>query len=269
MLPTVTTRGNQSKSKCEQPGHRSDLGEGTTESSPSDELEELRKTVAALRAAQTKSNKKLQEVIDSQNFMSDKYDELMLKLEDMCEVKNKVVQLEKTLIEKDKILIEQAKEIERMKEGARSVEQYQRRRQLEIHGIQQEPNENLEEILINITSQIGITLEASEIDVIHRLPSRFQKINPVIVELRTRKVRDLILAKKSKKKMNDGLGNQVYIFESLSPYFKNLLWQTRTVAKQKQYNFTYFRKNAILVKKTQDSNDIIKVETVKDLANIV
>lgn len=207
-------------------------------------------------------NGKLNSVIESQSFLSAKYDELLGKLNFLDKFQEKVEKLEIMVTERDR-------EIAELKTQVRLNEQYGRRRQLEIHGAIQQPNENLDQIVINIARQVNVNVTPSDIDAVHRLPSKIkQRPCPIIVELKSRRMRDEIIYNKRSRKIYDPAGKEVRIFESMSMYYKNLLWKTKQICQDKQFKFAWFKKNTIIVKKTLESKEVIYVRNEEDLKNI-
>lgn len=85
----------------------------------------------------------------------------------------------------------QAKEIETMKERLSKAEdllddmhQYQRKYNLELHGIPEAKGENLESVVEELAQEIDVEdFEESDIDIVHRLPSKL-KPRPIIIKFK-------------------------------------------------------------------------------------
>lgn len=210
-----------------------------------------------LRNGQAETNNKLSEVIASQTYLSEQYEDFRIKMEQVDVLRKKVDVLENILSQRDK-------ELDSLKEQVRGNEQYQRRRQVEIYGVPVVSGENLTSVVQSIAKQVGVDVQPGDVDAAHRLPSR-TKPEPIIVEFCTRTIRNMLLESKKKKTVKGPQGNFIQIHESLSPYFKNLLWKTKTAAREKNYKYVWFKKNKILVKKGDGADTVIEIVKESDL----
>jgi len=73
---------------------------------------------------------------------------------------------------------------------------HQRRNNLEINGIPEVPNEDLYEVFIKLAARVGVKIDKTQLDIIHRVPTRASKPKPIIVKVFNRLIKDQILAKK-------------------------------------------------------------------------
>ena len=105
-------------------------------------------------------------------------------------------------------------------------EQYSRRECLEISGIPDSiPNNNLEDTVLKIFNETGVTVNLRDVEVCHRLN---QKANPKKVIIKLSKRKDVARVMNNKKKLkgmkpqNIGLlsGCKININESLCKYYK-------------------------------------------------
>lgn len=203
----------------------------------------------------------------SQEFLSERYDILLKKLEETNNVVTvlnmKIEDLVGKLQEKDII-------IEDLSNKVHNLEQYSRKNMIEINGVKKVEGEHLESIVVNIAKKMSIEIEEADIEVVHRLPPSRGKEPNIIVEFASRKKRNLFINNKNKIViLNKDIGvgevtDRVYVNESLSPYYKDLLWKTKTAARDKHYKFVWFRFGKLLVKKSE-SDAVIKINNVKDL----
>lgn len=215
-----------------------------------DLLQLLRQEICSQKA---ETNKRLDDVLKSQEFISKQYDTMMKKLEEVQLVTKRVELLETRLAEKDI-------EVKRLQEAVRRNEQYLRRRQLEFHGVEEKEAEDIEMEVINLAQQCNVTLQRNDIDAIHRIPmksSASRGPKPIIVEFARRKVRDQLYLNRNAKQLKDGKGRRVYINESLSPFFKDLLWKVKQVAKPLGYQICTYANMKIIVRKVKGSKAII------------
>ena len=121
-------------------------------------------------------------------------------------------------------------------------EQYSKRECLEISGIPNfNSNNNLEETVLKIFSQTGVTINSRDVEVCHRLN---EPANPkkVIIKLSKRKEVAKVMNNKKKlksmKPQNTGLpfSCKIYINESLSKYYKYLWWKCKLQTDSWQYS---------------------------------
>lgn len=153
------------------------------------------------------------------------------------------------------------------------MEQGLRESNIEINGIPEHRNENLNTTLIQLVKVIGEPVPTS--DIIHA--TRVAKISKdsdrprtVVVKLSSPKCRDAILAavanfnkKNSKQKLSSqhlGLGGSVtpvFVSEHLSPTNKALHAITRKKAKEICYKFVWVRNGRIFVRKDEYSPAIM------------
>lgn len=218
-----------------------------------------------LKRAHEVSAAKWEEMSTSQSFLSSKYDEMLLALNKMGDYFKKIQNLEAKVAEQDK-------ELKLLRKQVQEGDQYGRRRQLEFHGIRKKESENLEQIVSFISNKIDVKLKPGDIDAIHRVPRRFKNgdkpdPDPVLVEFTSRKVRDQLLENKKKMRMKEDL-KDIKIFESLSPYHRDLLWKTKLHVKDKNYKYVWFQRNKVLVKKNRDA-EIVAINQEIDLSKIV
>ena len=230
-----------------------------------DEMESRIKNFIKLMLNEIKTE--IKDVKSSQCHISLQYDDIIKRLDEVVSLKKRVMDLETKLVEKNE-------KIENLQHRLVQVEQYGRRRQLEIRNIKVIDGENTKKVVCTLVSKMGINLNHDDIDACHRIPNYKGQFNTIIVELNSRKKREEIITKKRaqlniKSKDIVGVGEEpVYINESLSPHFKNLLWQAKQKLKTYDYKFVWFKKNLIFAKKDKDSKIVHKIITVADLENI-
>lgn len=182
------------------------------------------------------------------------------------ELKGKVEMMEEVIKKKDE-------EINGLKGRINALEQYGRNRNIEIHNVPEKNGENLEEITQKISEKLGIKITEEEIEVAHRIPTKnTHKPKPIIVQFRSRKIRDKIVADRKKtitqrEVVVNGTSDRVFINENLSPYFKDLLWKAKNRAKELQYRFVWFSRGKVLMRKEEGKN-VFEVKTEEDLAKL-
>lgn len=207
----------------------------------------------------------------SQEFISSKYDEMLSKLNSNNELINNMSKTIESLVGKVK---ERDEVISQLTTRLNHLEQYGRNCNLELCEVKETEGENLENIVLNVAKKMDIYLEPNDIDIVHRLPGKKDKIRSIIVQFSSRKKRDEFIVKKNKIKVtnNDaarnGSDSKIYVNENMTPYFKNLLWKTKTAAHANGYTFAWFRFGRILVRK-DESAGVIRINNETDLDKLV
>jgi len=155
------------------------------------------------------------------------------------------------------------------------AEQYSRNTNLEFAGIAVTEGENLKEIMMKIAETISEPWDPSDIDVIHRLPTRQQGATPKIdAQFVSRTKRDRWLPKRKIKFMfkdivNTNSTKRVYISEHLSDQWMHLLWKAKKVGRPKGYQYIWFHKNKLLAKKRQEDMIPLQILSEDDLGKLV
>lgn len=203
----------------------------------------------------------------SQTFLSDRHDEMLVKLnsfQQLFDNMNKTIEsLVKAVKEKDDI-------IDNLSARLNHLEQYGRNRNLELVQVEECQQENLEDVVMKVANIMDINLVANEIEAVHRLPSKPGKIRKIIVQFTSRKKRDeFVFMKKSTKITNDdvlhnGSRTIIYVNENLTAFNSNLLWKTKGMAREKNYEFVWYRFGKILVRKCEKA-PVILISRESDL----
>lgn len=153
------------------------------------------------------------------------------------------------------------------------LKQFTRKQNIEIKGIPQEPNESLVEIIQRIGDKVEARLEPSDIDVVHRVPTREPAKTNIIVRFGSRSARDKLLQAARKKRLTTsdiGFAETcpIYVNEHLCPEYKALLGMAIAKKKEKKWKFVWVAESKILARKTENSS-VVHIATRADLAKIV
>jgi hypothetical protein len=134
------------------------------------------------------------------------------------------------------------------------MEQYQRKYNLEIHSIPEEPEEDLEVIVKELTEVLDVDIEYSDIDIVHRLNSKL-KMRPIIVKFTSYDFKKDIYAASGTLKYfkcpNDQLNNAkaIHINENLTTSRRRLYADVRKRVKQNNWFTSWTRDGKIFVRK--------------------
>lgn len=181
-----------------------------------------------------------------------------------------VEKLKKDCAEKDR-------KIEDLYNQVNNLDQYSRNKNFEIENLENVNGECVEEIVLNLAAKLEIDLKADEIDAAHRLPTRANSNRPprIIVQLTSRKKRDIFINKKNQIAVltnQDVIGgnnkNRIYVNENLTAFNRDLLWRAKGRAQETGYKFVWYKFGKILVRKNENSREVLKIFSYTDLDKI-
>lgn len=209
--------------------------------------------------------KEVEELKQSMSFMNETFEALRTKGDELETLKKEHASLKLEKAELEQSLANTRKELIELK-------QYTRLSNIEIKGIPQNENESLGDIVQKIGEKIGLNFEPTDIDVVHRVPTKDRKKTNVIVKFATRAARDNFLQCARKKRLSaDDIGfsetNPVYLNEHLCPEYKMLLGLA-IARKKENWKFVWVSNSKILARKAENST-VIHIATRDDLSKIV
>ena len=149
--------------------------------------------------------------------------------------------------------------------------QYVRRNNIEISGIPEIFNDNLEDKVIEICNAFDVVVKKDEIEACHRLPRKRNSKFPATTIVRfvnRRKVESLI---DNKKKVVDlsPLGfesnSKLFFSENLCPYYRTLFYHCRKLKLLGQVKYAWSRNGTVKIRR-DDSSPIIKMCHIDDIA---
>lgn len=144
------------------------------------------------------------------------------------------------------------------------AEQYSRRNCLRISGIQESSNENTDEIVLKMASDIGSGIQLIDIDRSHRIgnPNRNRtKPRDIIVKLSTYRARADFYKKRTSLKDKGYL--RVFVNEDLTRRRSGLLYQARALMKSGNLKGAWSSDGTILIKTNDES--VRRVTSLSDL----
>lgn len=223
-------------------------------------LRQIKEEISKLSTKYSSFETKLDEVIASQKFISDRYDEMNAKIKSQdAEIKSYV------------------KIVHNLEATVRDLEQRSRNINIEVNGLPETQNENSVAAAEKISEVLGVK-GSTCISVAHRVPSK-RSPKPLIIALATRGQRDLWLnAAKNRSKDRDEhmLANElstkfpatkIFINEHLTPEKKRLLMKTKSSAKEAGYQYVWTVDGKILVRKEPKAK-VHRVENEDDIAKL-
>lgn len=157
------------------------------------------------------------------------------------------------------------------------LDQYNRNRNVEIDGIPETQNENIETVVNQLSQLVGVNLNfANDVQAVHRVPTRRKSgIKPIILQFSNRQKRNTFLQRaktvkiKSTSFMPSVPETFVYVNEHLTPYNRELLYKAKQL-KEKGYKFVWPKEGKIFVKKSESHTDkAIHVTTLAEVEKLL
>lgn len=222
--------------------------------------QELTSAIQNLVTAQLNTiNNQIKEFQESINFINAQYEQMKIRLEERCNTVD--------LLKRENEVLKST--VKDLTSRLNIVEVHMRESNIEINGIPENRNENLVNVVVQLSKIIKNPLTEEDIQHVTRV-AQFnrtpEKPRSVIVKLRSARHRDAVLAsvaqynkKNPKEKLNSshlgigGTSKPVYVSEHLSPANKALHAATRIKAKEMNYRFTWIRNGRIFVRKDEFS----------------
>lgn len=217
-----------------------------------------------------KLSRKCDEIEQSQNFISDQYDNVIQTLQST----NKAIQN----AEKDiKVLHDQISTDEEIlsthEDQIDEIQQYLRRDCIEVTGIPSNRDENPKTIAMELGALIGVQNEERDIWTAHRLPASKNVKDRIIVKFVNRDKRNEFYQKRSQLAdkyvkdlphiSNETAGNssmessyanrKIHINESLTAYRKKLFGLINSFKKEQHYKFLWTVNGKILLRQDENS----------------
>lgn len=211
---------------------------------------------------------KIDSIESSMKFFSEKYDQLLAEVTEL--------RSENKTLKKELEAVKSAESNTRIRTNQLTtdlaeLEQYGRRVNLEIQGLPvkgQPREEDICKVLEEVATDIGMDFRPSEIHNAHRLQPRNNGKPPtVIVQFHSKVVRDRWLQKGRKAKIIRD-NSKVYFNENLCPKYRLLLKEAKLRAGTHKYDFVWFSGGRVLVKKNENSENVVVIKSMDDLHKI-
>ena len=180
-------------------------------------------------------------------------------------LQERIISLEKANRDLSKENISLTARVAALEAQVDQAEQYSRRNCLRISGIHEEKNENTDDIVLRIASDIGSSVQAQDIDRSHRIgnPNSPRRTRPreIIVKFSTYRARASFIKCRTALKNNNYLG--VFVNEDLTKKRSSYLYQARLLVKSQRLNGAWSSDGTILIK---DNNDRVhRINSLNDL----
>ncbi|KAK5642794.1 hypothetical protein RI129_008961 [Pyrocoelia pectoralis] len=164
------------------------------------------------------------------------------------------------------------REVGALKMQLDSVDQYNRRNTIEIHGIPCLKHEDVRDLILQVGNALGVTIERNCIDACHRLG--LQKLHHpppgIICKFLQRHLKEEMIHRRKVKRnlttLDIGMtsGAPIYINESLTPFRRQLLAKARAFKKVENYKFLWTRNGNIYMRRNESAS-ILELKSDDDI----
>ena len=202
----------------------------------------------------------LKSIKNCQEFISDKFDEL-LKSVSLLQEENIQLKTENTRLRNEMSDLNQR--ISKLDEEQESINLYSRRDCLEFHGIPEYSGENTEELVKRVGNLVRVEIGPSDISVSHRLPSKRGRTPAIIAKFTKRSTRDkLFNAKASLRNYNSSdvgiarSSEKLYINESLTQKARDLFSRVRDFKRIHGFKYAWTKYGKSFLKQNDDARAV-------------
>lgn len=192
----------------------------------------------------------VEEVKASMQLMSQKYDDILSRQvaqeKELTSLKRKVCKLEENANPSD---------IQQLKASVNDLEWRSRKFNVEVHGIPVTDKENLITKLNEVAKSVSLSeLTATDVDAVHRLPSRQDKVPGIIVRFSQLSLRDRWI---EKRKVLRNMHSDVSICENMTVQNRKLLRDVREWANANDYRFAWHANGKVFVRKQENESAVV------------
>lgn len=179
--------------------------------------------------------------------------------------------LQDELTKKDDKIIQLEKQVQDLSVRCDELEQYGRRNAIRITGIDENPQEDTDDIVVSLANDtMGIPLQLDEISRSHRVgPKIAGKVRPLLVKFTSYRSKKRLMTNKRKLKGNAPANisseGRIYLNDDLTKIRANLLYQARSLKRANKIQDSWSYDGRILVK--DNTNRITPILSVADLRN--
>lgn len=228
-------------------------------------LTEIQEDIKAIKEENSEIKKEYEEIKKAVQFQSNTIDELTqgnAKLEAKCEEQQYELNTLKA-------------RMNNLDEVQDDLNQYQRKYNVEIHGIPEHDDEDLDEVVEELAKVIGVEdIEGNDIDIVHRLPSKLYP-RPIIVKFKIYNDKKHFYAARWKlrnyqkdfdgEKLNGA--KKVYINENLTSQRRKLFAEVRKRAKQYNWHSAWTLDGKVFLRK-EKGGKVHKILQEADLEKV-
>lgn len=211
-------------------------------------------THADIKEDQVLTNESFRNLIDSVNFMSDKFDTFGSQIQDLVKSIN-------TMREENRILKEQNNNLRNdlnfLQKRMNNLEQKALDNFVEIIGVPEINNENCKKTVEKIATSLKLEIEVVNAFRVHsKLNTRPSKI---VAELTMKQNKREMIDLSRKTKLTgsnvdaEWKNNAIYVNDNLTQFNRNLFFKTKTFARESGYRYVWFKDTKLFIKKNDNS----------------
>ncbi|CAK1595269.1 unnamed protein product [Parnassius mnemosyne] len=234
------------------------------------EYTEVKACVAVLSAQQSEMQKDIITLQKSVQFNSDWHDETTKKIEVLSEHTKKTDNL-KSEINNLKLQNQQ------LNRQMNINEQRDRLLNVELVGIPESINEDLNDTIFKICKHIGVAVNINDILQVNRVSPKVKlpgRSRVIIAKMKSRLLKDNLISLSRKNRLSTediglaGESRPIFINEHLTSHNKQLLKKCKDFAKLNQYQFVWTKNGRIFVRRN-DTSPGLQIFDEEDLKKII
>lgn len=203
-------------------------------------------------------NRELSEITRAVQHLSDKVDEC---LESTEAFKTIIKDLEKKNLDLKNKNIHLENRFNALEQRMNENEQKQLANKVEIIGVPQKEEENLQSIMSTIAT--ALTMNKDDVKIAERQPSRVGKPGIILMAMKDSDSKTKWISAAKEKRLNSSVmpgggstQEKIFVREALTQYNKNLLWKTKQQLKEK-FKYVWCKNGKIMARKNDKSKMVI------------
>lgn len=217
-----------------------------------------------------KTKDKIEEIQSSLEFICKQYD---VMLEKQSKQEKLIKDLKVSIVKLTDLNKEKDEQIVFLNNKINELDQHQYSMDVEIHGVEVREDENVRDIVKNAADVLKLNNTLSNISDIYRIPTKRDTSvysPPIVLTFKSRDAREQWLNRKVTRTLKSGLilkdnsNKNIFVNERLSFFLKQLLWQTKQRAKDKDYKFVWVKNGKIFIRKNEN-HGIARIQNEDDL----
>jgi len=238
-------------------------------------------TLEAVYAILMEVQRNTEKIVSDNILMHKDYEELKASLsyqshlieklaKENKDLNTQVEHLTKSLTECKLELKTTATQVEALEDKDDELEMYSRKHNLEIHGVPEDNDDDLDKVVMKLANILGVEANEDDIDIVHRLPSRYKGPRPIIVKFRSHKVKSQIyMARRNLRGITSfesslNGAKAVYINENLTSTRRKLFAEIRKRAKLNNWYNCWTTDGKIFVRRVKGER-AIKINKQSDM----
>lgn len=149
------------------------------------------------------------------------------------DLRREIADLKSIIQAKDASISALEKRVKDLEQKADEQEQYSRRNSLRIFGLAETEKEDTLSVAMDLfQNQMGLDIDVSGIDRVHRIGRKGERVRPVIVKFTSYRMRNMVFRSKSRLKADRT--KKIFINEDLTKFRSELFFKTRQLKKKQQ-----------------------------------